>query len=344
MKCQNCGTENPKDSKFCIKCGTEIADNGCLCPFCGGVNEEGAKFCTFCGKNVGKRKTENIGKKGIIAAGISTMVILVIAAGVIFFLKPQEDENIELVKDQKTSNFDTSTNLKEEDSSVEEKDDQQNSMDMTILDEENKENQEVETLETETNAQFSIDSDTEEDYSIVLDPAKYLVYDSGISDFSFAYPSELFNTVELETSAYENEYGTNMETIYFTGSEGSELEFSMARRKDALTVEEMKDKICAFEKRNISDMQEILNAMNGNYGKLVLTGWEDSEHDKTIYHMIKVEQDYILQMKVSIPVSQGKEDEFRKGYVTECLYRMCGFSDSDDTWRSYTEYKEAANG
>ena len=35
-------------------------------------------------------------------------------------------------------------------------------------------------------------------------------------------------------------------------------------------------------------------------------------------------------------------DEHQKGYLTECFYRMCGFSDADP-WRTYDEYLSEVN-
>ena len=44
--CMKCKTDNPKDSKFCNKCGKKL-DEGCS--QCGHVNPKNAKFCNSCG-------------------------------------------------------------------------------------------------------------------------------------------------------------------------------------------------------------------------------------------------------------------------------------------------------
>ncbi|MGH7124830.1 MAG: zinc-ribbon domain-containing protein, partial [Stellaceae bacterium] len=46
MICTKCGTENRAGRKFCLKCGTTLA-NGC--PNCGAQNESEADFCGNCG-------------------------------------------------------------------------------------------------------------------------------------------------------------------------------------------------------------------------------------------------------------------------------------------------------
>ncbi len=63
--------------------------------------------------------------------------------------------------------------------------------------------------------------------------------------------------------------------------------------------------------------------------------------DKLVYDLVKVDKDYVMQMMIAFPVYASEEDEMYKGYVTECMYRMCGFSGSSQPPRSYEEYREA---
>lgn len=84
----------------------------------------------------------------------------------------------------------------------------------------------------------------------------------------------------------------------------------------------------------IHDSEVIVNRMKDDYGKIVLTGWADAAYDRTVYDMIKVEGEFVMQMKVVIPTYTDREDELQKGYFTECMYRMCGFSDAEDSYRS----------
>lgn len=190
--------------------------------------------------------------------------------------------------------------------------------------------------------QFGVYPETVEDYAANLDPAGYEYYESGIDDFYFAYPAGLYNSAELDESAYQTVAGENVQTITFGGSEGSELIFSLSRRTDGGSVEERTDRIRTDAESGIVDLEEIVNSCRDGYGKLVLTGWTGSAYDETIYYLVKVYDDYVMSMKILTPAYESRQDELYKGYVTECLYRMCGFSDSDDTWRSYSEYAEAA--
>ncbi len=44
--CANCGTTNPDGAKFCLNCGTKLAQ---ICPACGTELPADAKFCLNCG-------------------------------------------------------------------------------------------------------------------------------------------------------------------------------------------------------------------------------------------------------------------------------------------------------
>ena len=51
MKCNQCGAENPKQSKFCNKCGTSLGVP-LKCPQCGSNNPGDSLFCIVCGKRL----------------------------------------------------------------------------------------------------------------------------------------------------------------------------------------------------------------------------------------------------------------------------------------------------
>ncbi|CAN5831399.1 adenylate/guanylate cyclase domain-containing protein [soil metagenome] len=50
MICSNCGTQNRADRRFCLQCGTALAQG---CPNCGAANEAEARFCGNCGQALG---------------------------------------------------------------------------------------------------------------------------------------------------------------------------------------------------------------------------------------------------------------------------------------------------
>ncbi|MCM1368023.1 MAG: zinc ribbon domain-containing protein [Roseburia sp.] len=71
VTCPNCGTQNTADSAFCVKCGTSLIEKPPTeCPSCGATLVEGAKFCAMCGTaiEVGAKKTT----AGVRAAGATS--------------------------------------------------------------------------------------------------------------------------------------------------------------------------------------------------------------------------------------------------------------------------------
>jgi len=55
IMCPKCGAHNKSDAKFCMSCGSVIAEEkpeGKTCPTCGASVKEGAKFCMRCGGKI----------------------------------------------------------------------------------------------------------------------------------------------------------------------------------------------------------------------------------------------------------------------------------------------------
>jgi uncharacterized membrane protein YvbJ len=55
MRCNQCGLENPKQSKFCRKCGASLGMH-LQCPQCGSKNPGDSLFCTECGERLSEVK------------------------------------------------------------------------------------------------------------------------------------------------------------------------------------------------------------------------------------------------------------------------------------------------
>lgn len=133
------------------------------------------------------------------------------------------------------------------------------------------------------------------------------------------------------------QYGTNLEEITFSAKDGSRLIFQAVRRTDSLSLDDMTDRICSSELERMSSSEVILNHVKDNYGKVIVTGWDNERDGYTDYCLTKIKQDTILRMTVQFPGYTNDDDELRMGYLTETFYRMCGFSDADP-WRTYEEY------
>ncbi len=193
-----------------------------------------------------------------------------------------------------------------------------------------------ETLDEE----FGISSFTAEDYSTNLNHNYYRYYNSGIADFDFWYPAELFNSVYKDTSSFEDTYGRNIETITFDGSGGSRYIFSLTKRTDNMSVEDMMNYVHQNESNSLYDAGDILVGTKDDYGKVIVTGWLTSTEDYPVYDLTKIEKDYVLRMYIILPNYTSEEDRLQKAYIVENVYRMCDYSDSKKAPRSYDEFLE----
>ena len=81
MNCPNCNKELKPGAKFCVFCGTKVAepvtnvsekDN--VCPKCNKELRPGAKFCTSCGYKLDSANVDNNEKKSEIKKRVSQNV------------------------------------------------------------------------------------------------------------------------------------------------------------------------------------------------------------------------------------------------------------------------------
>lgn len=308
--------------KVCIKCNKKF-ESGQYCPECGGklIDEE----------NISEVKDDNnlfnykeIEKPSTFRF-IIVIVCIIIACIIIGILVYMHSKNVS----PKISN----DNVKEFFNSLgdDESQEQQNSGDETPG------GNDGATVSQQISPEFQVYSGVEEDYANALQPENYQYYDSGITDFSFYYPDNLYCDVKIVENE-ECEYGFLIKKIDFIGSNGSELIYQLIQRTDSLSLEEETNYIYNKEVSNLYEEEDIVFSTKDNYGKVIVTGWNSTDKNYAIYDLCKIENDYILQMKVIFPSYTSDLDKAQKGYVTECFYRLCGFSDTTLEVRSYEEY------
>ena len=182
---------------------------------------------------------------------------------------------------------------------------------------------------------------TVEDYSANLDPDRYLFYDSGIAEFYFYYPAYLFNDVTVDDSSFLTEYGENIKSICFTGSEGSELYYSIYSRTDGSSISRLTDIINQNEHAKYFDMSDIFVNSDDEKGRIVLSGVMDADSRYILYDLIKIDDNYVYRMLSVKPKYRTEEERIQYVYVTENEYRMCGFAGSSQAARSYEEFLES---
>ena len=184
---------------------------------------------------------------------------------------------------------------------------------------------------------FIISPEANASYAAALDPSTYEFYSSSTDEFNFWYPTDFYNEVTYNTRPGSISYGTNIEEITFSAKDGSQLIFQAVQRTDDLDIKTMSNRVYTTEFGRLSSPEVILNTVKDDYGKIVITGWDKNHTDNTVYCLTKVKPDVILQMTVFFPDYTDETDRLRKSYMTECYYRMCGFSNAD-SWRTYEDF------
>ena len=187
--------------------------------------------------------------------------------------------------------------------------------------------------------EFAIGEEVVTNYRSALDPYQYRQYRSEINKFYFSYPVNLYNSVAFDDNEEECDYGLNQETILFNGSDVSALQFSVYKRTDERTIDDMLGFVNTCETEKIMDATQLQYLSEDTYGKIVLTGYSES-YEQLIYELLRVEEEYVFQMKIIFPSYENSEDKLQKDYITECMYRMCGFSGTAERVRVYHDYKE----
>ena len=213
------------------------------------------------------------------------------------------------------------------------------------------ENTEPENTEPAVVTPLIYDPSTVEDYSANLNPSNYYYYNPGYSDshakaFWFSYPSNLFSFAISDFDNTEFYCGTNLETHILAGSKGTYMSVGIYRRTsdDHLSLSDKVDQILDREGTNITERKNVIRKevfSDRGYGWGAETGYGSTGEIK--YVMTRVYDDYVMLLMIDSPYTgyheKKDEDFYRKCYVQECIYKMCGFAAEDaGELRSYEEY------
>lgn len=381
MKCPVCREEIKAGVKYCNKCGTEIArmtdnliDRSLEKEWIRPEPEKERKISIPEREEVSKTRMEEPLRK---KAGdevkrlkriiwIACAVFAVVVIGLVFVLvrtlsssrsdngetsqtaaiqeKEEAPETIETTKQSTEQNGDESKEPEELTGTAGGDEIEETTGNATDdgADEGGKEIETTEGVNDHVTSELGIDPSTVEDYSACLNPYEYGTYTSKSNkEFSFSYPLNLFCDVKYNLYGW-NSYGDEVETVAFSGDNGSELIFSYSYcGDDGWSIEENAEWIRAAELSNLNDAVDIFPNREKDPGKVVVTGWLDSSHNYSEYVMFRVDDEYIYQMRIIQPKYLGDVDETQKQYVTECLYRMCRFSHYDKYPRTFEEFSDA---
>jgi len=348
--CNKCGKDNIVSAKFCRGCGSSL----------GGEQKK---------KQISKEnrasKTTSKGSGFLtVAILISLIIIIALVCFIVYF-------KFEDVKGLLTGNKESVVSTIEEDDEYDDEDEDEDNEDedenaaenkrdetsestgeSDIIEEEvdresgksdhNKAESELEEEQkvyqvTADDRKFNISPDTKSNYENAVYPSNYEHYSSGTKDFGFSYSTELYNDVVFDDTERKHDYGNLIQSVDFSGTDGSKLVFRLFKRTDNLSVEKATEFVHSTETTALEQPEDILFTKKDKegHGKVIVTG---KDGNNVIYDMSKVRSKYIMQMLVSYPEATDEDDRNRKWYVTECYYRMCDFSDSKNKFRSFEDY------
>ena len=184
----------------------------------------------------------------------------------------------------------------------------------------------------EPNGELGTYPSTHTDYSNeqLLNIDDYDYYDSGYPNFSFGYPSEIFNDEYISTETTDGCYGRIVEDVHLSGDDGIFVEFTLTRRTDGDSIPGMTDEVYEHERSFIVNPADILHSVKRDKGTVITTGYTSSDEACIFYNLAMVDVDYVYQMKIYYPSPTDNDDKRHKDYFIECMYRLCGFSGYSD--------------
>lgn len=146
--------------------------------------------------------------------------------------------------------------------------------------------------------------------------------------FSFAYPKNLYYSVEAEADDVAGRY-----SVSFRGNDNSALlSYSQQRHgedEEETPMEEMYEE----DMDALTDAETLLH-LDTVY---VVTGYEDNG-SLEVYKVVKADEDNLYTMVIKTPVPEKEDARTLVSFYTEYLYRSCGFSGSSKEPRSYVEF------
>jgi len=203
------------------------------------------------------------------------------------------------------------------------------------------------SAEERTESGIVYNTDAREDYGNSLDYTQYARYAGQNGNFYFSYPKSLYNRVLVNMNSFDTVNGTNQITITMRGEDHSEAVFAQYYRDQGYSIDETYEFLLDYYSNQVLNANVIRSSTGAKegeeyHGRIVMTGYGDRS---MTYIVIAVWQDKVQVMWVQCPFTA---EEYRDAnaaqlyqyacYVTECMYRMCGFSGSTAEPRSYAEF------
>ncbi len=303
MKCEKCGTKLREGVRFCPKCGSEVS--------------------------VGRTGTQSKGNKVLIISIVTIVGVAVIAGLALFILRPGSSDKDKAGDSTEPVQVQTEQ-IDSENKSV--SDEVENLLDMDTTDEQS-------AMETDD---YSILPDNVADYGNpqVLDYRLYNRYE-GPEKYVYGYPASVFNSYSESDEVRAGEcYGTRIHQNMYSASDDSYVCFNMYERTDIFSIADMGMYTYNYEAQFITEPAPVINGLSSDEEcyMAILVGYVDETRNASVYNLIRVEDNYIYQMKIYYPTPKDRESKLHMDYYIDCMYRLCEFSNHQSAPRSYEDF------
>lgn len=314
-----------------------------FCPKCGKKNIDSAIYCDECGGKLPKEKNEKnaaIGRyKGLQYALIGILLLIVLFINIMFLNQRESQVSDEKMLEEIGNNTEDKENeIKLEQEKVETI--EENKQEIVIIgDEQEKEEKADEVVGL---GEVIISPETKAIYGNNLDTSEYFFYNGETDFFNFYYPPMLYNKAEVNKKEEEYFEGSNIVLISFYGDDNSsKAEFQLLTNNGDMGIREKTMQIYEHYENILVDAQKIAYTDNADsHGRFVITGYTDISQSVLVYLLVSIYEQNIQKMRIEFPGGIDKEsvDFLEKSYVVECMYRMCGFSNSSYRPRTFEQF------
>lgn len=355
------------NNMICRKCGANINGNYNVCPVCfeSLLNatesdkedyEQPEAYDVKYDSTDDKRKDKSIDNKHESDNNrnikkivfISIMLIAIIACVVI---KRKTGAGSNTIVNNNNQNIDEDDIRAEDDRTtvyVATNDDKQ---EVTVADEDSiKENEVVQDIQlsqgevVDVTEELRLSNNIVADYANSIYPDEFYKWDKHELNVEFygAYPTNLFNNATHNTVRKSGIYGTTIDSVLMTGTDNSYLTYEYIERNNNQSVDEVVDLIWGNESVRLGADKPLVkrksnedDPIDRKYGRVIVAGMLGNMH---VYEIVKIENDCIMRMEFAYSETISEEDKAQKWYITECLYRLCGFSGTSKNTRPFEEY------
>lgn len=146
--------------------------------------------------------------------------------------------------------------------------------------------------------------------------------------FSFAYPKNLYCSVEAEADDDAGKY-----SVFFRGKDNNALLSYSQERHGEEDEEAPMEEMYEEDMKALTDAETLLH-LDTVY---VVTGYEENK-SLEVYKVVKADEENLYTMVIKTPVPAEEDARTLLSFYTEYLYRSCGFSGSSKEPRSYVEF------